>query len=157
MSKQPGDSVVDDSPRASTSRTCRTGLEADVRILKVSNLVYGCWQQAAARYDLNPSQVQILKALQAQDNVPMSRFPQVCPCTKSNVTAVIDSLEDKRLVERQRDETDRRVVRIRLTAEGKSLAARLPSGAELFADSPTSRLSPAEREQLCSLLEKMEA
>jgi DNA-binding MarR family transcriptional regulator len=137
-------------------RSGPTALEIEARLLKVSHLIYDCWRRAAAGFGLTPPQTRILKVLQQEDNVPMSRFPEVFPCTKSNVTAVIDSLEEKGLVARQPDAEDRRVVRVGLTEQGRSLAARLPPLKELFADSPTSRLSPDELAELCRLLEKIE-
>ncbi len=130
--------------------------EVDCRLLMVSHIIYDHWRRAAEREGLTPAQFRFLKALQREDNVPMSRFPQVFPCTKSNVTGVVDSLEQKGLVARQPDAEDRRVVRIRLTDEGKRLVEKLPSSAELFADSPTACLSPAEQDQLCRLLRKIE-
>ena len=134
-----------------------TNFEVDVRLIKLSGLISASWQQAAAQWDLSPTAVHLLLALRKEDDVPMGRFPQVCPATKSNVTAVVDSLEERGLVMRHPDSADRRVIRIRLTEEGRHLAARLPSHAELFADSPTAHLSPEERDQLCRLLEKIES
>lgn len=148
MRKQSCDSV--------SKRSRPTQFEVDARLLKISHLIYDRWRQAAARYDLTPSQIRFLKALHHKDNVPMSHFPQVFPCTKSNVTGVVDSLEQKGLVMREPDATDRRVVRIRLTEQGKALATRLPPSEELFAGSPTRRLAPDELEQLWHLLEKVE-
>jgi MarR family transcriptional regulator, organic hydroperoxide resistance regulator len=49
-----------------------------------------------------------------------------CHMLASTVTGVIDRLEAAGHVRRERDERDRRVVWVALTAEGGELAARLP-------------------------------
>ena len=48
----------------------------------------------------------------------------------STITGVIDRLEKKRYVARIRDQVDRRVIYVQLTAEGKRLAKRAPNPAQ---------------------------
>jgi DNA-binding MarR family transcriptional regulator len=45
----------------------------------------------------------------------------------STITGLIDRLEKKALVERDRDQTDRRVIKLRLTSKGKGLVKRAPN------------------------------
>ncbi|MFQ6044654.1 MAG: MarR family winged helix-turn-helix transcriptional regulator [Candidatus Poribacteria bacterium] len=133
----------------------KKALEADTRIMVLSHRIYSRWRKVASEYHLTPPQVNILKALHKKDNVPMSHFPRVMPCTKSNVTGVISSMEKKGLVVRSHDTEDRRVVRVKLTEKGNAIAAELPPFHQLYAGTPTSQLSPDEIEQLCNLLEKL--
>ena len=137
-------------------RILEKALEADIRIMVLSHRIYSRWRKAAVEYDLTPPQTNILKALQKKDNVPMSHFPRVLPCTKSNITGVISSMEKKGLVVRRHDTEDRRVVRVKLTEKGSAIAAELPPYHQLYAGSPTSQLSSNEIEQLCNLLEKLQ-
>jgi DNA-binding MarR family transcriptional regulator len=72
----------------------------------------------------------------------------------SNVTAIIDRLEQRGLVERHPAPGDRRVKLVAATAAGRAviadLRARMP-----FAGAPLGRLSTQQRESLRELLQLM--
>lgn len=71
----------------------------------------------------------------------------------SNITAIVDGLEQRGLVERQIDAADRRVRRIVITTEGNRMLDHMREC--LFQDAPlVGTLDDAERAQLRSLLEK---
>jgi DNA-binding MarR family transcriptional regulator len=60
----------------------------------------------------------------------MSEIATVLHCDNSNVTGIVDGLEEKGLVTRQSSQTDRRVKLIALTAEGRRLRGRLQQAVE---------------------------
>jgi len=72
----------------------------------------------------------------------------------SNITALADSLEERGLLERQPDASDRRFRRLALTREGEKLRIGLE---QRLARPPEflNRLSPAEQKQLLELLGKI--
>ncbi len=55
----------------------------------------------------------------------MSEIAAFLHCDPSNVTGIVDGLEEKGLAERRPSERDRRVKLIELTAEGRRLRVRL--------------------------------
>lgn len=55
----------------------------------------------------------------------MSEIATVLHCDNSNVTGIVDGLEERGLVQRTQSARDRRVKLIELTAEGRRLRARL--------------------------------
>jgi DNA-binding MarR family transcriptional regulator len=55
----------------------------------------------------------------------MSEIATVLHCDNSNVTGIVDGLEERGLVTRQPSETDRRVKLIALTPSGRKVRARL--------------------------------
>jgi DNA-binding MarR family transcriptional regulator len=55
----------------------------------------------------------------------MSEIATFLHCDPSNVTGIVDGLEEKGLAERRPSERDRRVKLIELTAEGRRLRTRL--------------------------------
>lgn len=88
---------------------------------------------------------------------PMHNFKRVFNCDASNITGLVDGLEQKELVSRYESLTDRRVKVLELTTEGQAVRADLISrlGRE---DSPIlSKLSPSEIETFVGLLEKITA
>lgn len=72
-----------------------------------------------------------------------------------NMTVVIDNLEKEGLVERVREDRDRRSVMIQLTAKGKKLFKAIFSKHAEYVTKLASVLTTAEQEQLGGLLKKL--
>ena len=60
----------------------------------------------------------------------MGEIAAVLHCDRSNVTGIVDSLEERGLARRTTSEGDRRVKLIALTADGRRLRARLMRAVE---------------------------
>lgn len=71
-----------------------------------------------------------------------------------SVTRLLDRLEDKGLVKRQRSAEDRRVVHLELTDEGKGIAAEVPKIIVDLANHVLAGFSPDEFEQFKTLLKR---
>ena len=54
----------------------------------------------------------------------MGRMAELLHCDPSNVTGIVDALEERKLADRKPSEGDRRVKVVELTAAGKKLRAR---------------------------------
>ena len=68
-------------------------------------------------FDLAPQQGMALRAL--HEPRPMGELAKFLACDNSNVTGIVDRLEERGLVERRSAEHDRRVKLIVLTDEGQ--------------------------------------
>lgn len=77
------------------------------------------------KHGLSPNDSRALFALDPKAAVPMSALAAAWQIDPSYVTALVDRLEAKGLAARTRDPDDRRVKRIKLTAAGARLKARL--------------------------------
>jgi DNA-binding MarR family transcriptional regulator len=77
----------------------------------------------AREHDLRPATFGALRALDRPR--AMSELAQALHCDNSNVTGIVDSLEEKGLAGRRPSEGDRRVKLVELTEEGRRLRARL--------------------------------
>src|SRR5256885_15790819 len=62
----------------------------------------------ASEFELAPAQLMALKALDPASPVPMRDLAEALACDNSNVTGIIDRLEDRGLVERRASPADRR-------------------------------------------------
>jgi DNA-binding MarR family transcriptional regulator len=103
-------------------------------------------------FDLSASQADALRNL----GEPRSQrdLAQLLKFDASNVTAIVDRLEERGLVERRMDPADRRVRLVVLTPTGEALRQAL--FARVLEDAPPLRaLTPAERGALRDLLAKM--
>jgi DNA-binding MarR family transcriptional regulator len=75
--------------------------------------------------------------------------------TPSNITGIIDRLDKKGLVERVPQSTDRRVVRLQLTAQGKALGETLPDPIEKKLVARLSHMPPEQVQLLCDLTHQL--
>ncbi|MDQ1012980.1 DNA-binding MarR family transcriptional regulator [Streptomyces sp. V4I23] len=109
-------------------------------------------EAAATAHELTPLQAKALLA--TEDPLPMRHIAEHLHAEPSNVTAIIDRLERRGLVERRPDPGDRRVKLVAATAAGRAviadLRARMP-----FAGAPLGRLSTEQRKSLRQLLQLM--
>ena len=81
----------------------------------------GRFADIAGEFDLAPSQMFALNALEPGRPRPMSELAQALRCDNSNVTGIIDRLEARGLVERRPGERDRRVKMLEVTPAGAEL------------------------------------
>jgi DNA-binding MarR family transcriptional regulator len=107
----------------------------------------------ASEFDLAPAQLGALKALDPENPIPMRDLALALACDNSNVTGIVDRLENRGLVERSPSASDRRVKMLVVTPEGAELRARVKQRMEEPPE-PIKRLSEAEQAQLRDLLRK---
>ncbi|WP_419994655.1 MarR family winged helix-turn-helix transcriptional regulator [Streptomyces boninensis] len=114
---------------------------------------HGEYEAAAATHSLTGAQARLL-ALLAREPLPMRRIAQRLKCEPSNVTGIVDRLEERGLVERRPAPTDRRVKLAAVTAEGAHTAARVRASLD-FAREPLAALQATDRETLRDLLREL--
>jgi DNA-binding MarR family transcriptional regulator len=79
--------------------------------------------EIAAEVGLAPRQAHLLRLL--DEPRPMSSLAGSLRCDPSNVTGIVDRLEERGLIERQSAPEDRRVKMLALTAEGARVRDRI--------------------------------
>ena len=90
----------------------------------LASLVYPPPFLAIARdFDLRPSTFAALRAL--EEPRTMGDLARLLHCDASNVTGIVDSLEDKALAVRKPLEADRRIKVVELSGQGDALLKRL--------------------------------
>jgi len=104
--------------------------------------------------ELSPGRVGILLLIDANPGVTQSDLAHAVGLDRSTMVGLLDTLEDRHLLERRRGE-DRRTNGLWLTRAGRSLLGRLKKRIELHERRVAARLSVAERAQLIALLEKL--
>lgn len=114
--------------------------------------VRGHVESVAADHELSGPQFLVLRSLDSPR--PMRELAALLRCDASNVTGIIDRLEERGLVERQAAPGDRRVKRAALTSEGRRVRAHVQQ--RILERSPAvGSLSPAERFVLRDLLRRL--
>lgn len=75
----------------------------------------------AAEFDLTPALAKALRELEPGKPIPMRELALRLNCDASNLTGLVDRLEDRGAAERRPDLSDRRVKTLVLTEEGVRL------------------------------------
>jgi DNA-binding MarR family transcriptional regulator len=70
---------------------------------------------------LTPPQFYVLATIGYAGSLPFGEIGAKMMVTVSNLTGIVDRLEEKKLVVRKRDDSDRRVVHVTLTEKGTNL------------------------------------
>jgi DNA-binding MarR family transcriptional regulator len=112
--------------------------------------------QAAGSLELTPAGLRALLGLLPDEMTAMGVLAQQWHCDPSNVTAIVDQLEQRGFVERRVSPTDRRVKTVALTDAGTAARRR---AVERLSDPPAGfeALSVDEQQTLCELLRKVTA
>jgi DNA-binding MarR family transcriptional regulator len=85
----------------------------------------GALHSVWTEFDLSSAQGDLLSSLQPGEPVTMVSLARSLHCNDSNVTGLVDRLEQRGLIERRGDPKDRRVKLIALTEKGQALSSRL--------------------------------
>jgi DNA-binding MarR family transcriptional regulator len=65
--------------------------------------------------------INVISVLEADGPQPMRALAEALDVSQASATGIVDRMEQRGLVERRRDEEDRRIVRVELTDEGRRL------------------------------------
>jgi len=103
--------------------------------------------------------IQVLTLLLVDENQPrpMKNFCVMFHCDASNVTGIIDGLEDKGLVTRQNDPQDRRIKVIRLEQAGKKMQQAIIDRLDGMDGPLFDALNDHEKQQFARIIAKIAA
>jgi DNA-binding MarR family transcriptional regulator len=117
-------------------------------------------RRLAAEYSITGPQVLCLQTVAADGPMTATALAKLVHLSNSTVVGIVDRLEQKRLMLRERSTTDRRQVLLHVTPEGRDLLMRVPSPLQQRLASGLSRLPRSDQlalatavEQICELLE----
>ena len=98
-------------------------------ILLIRKLVNGAelyTKELSKNHSITSAQLNCLLALYENGPLPPSQVAKHMMVKSSTVTGVVDRLERKGLVKRERNSPDRRIINIQLTEDGKKIAEIAP-------------------------------
>jgi DNA-binding MarR family transcriptional regulator len=138
---------------AISTRAGSPASEAWGLIFELMHLSKKRFMAIASEFELSPPQVMALRQLDPDEPKPMSELAVALRCDNSNVTGIVDRLEDRGLVERRAAEHDRRVKMLTITERGAEIRAQL--GARLDEPpEPLARLSLADQRALRDIMRR---
>jgi DNA-binding MarR family transcriptional regulator len=125
------------------------------RIKLLSQLMARHFQEKLEPYGLTPFHWVVLCCLWEQDGLATSDIGNRLRQVGGTLTGVIDRMEERGLVRRERDQQDRRIWRIWLTEAGQQLEESLPPLALSVREQALEGFSEAERESLSHCVDRM--
>ena len=105
---------------------------------------------------LSPSQFMVLKNIGDKEAITISDISQGIQIENSNLTGIIDQLEEKGFVKRIDDAKDRRLKRLRLTMEGSKVREEALKQYERFIEKVYGSLPQHQMEMFIDILDKLE-
>ncbi|MFD9369705.1 MarR family winged helix-turn-helix transcriptional regulator [Streptomyces sp. NPDC060020] len=117
----------------------------------------GRFAERVATLGLTPADVGLLRMVAGRPGRSQRALAEDLGVVPSRVVALIDVLEDKRLVERRRSVEDRRNHELHLTAEGRKTLGAVSRAAAAHEDDLLAALDPDGRAHLLELLERVAA
>ena len=83
--------------------------------------------EVSTKFGITGPQLWVLKTIFKNGSLPLGELSKKMYMHPSTITGVIDRLEKKGYVSRDRDRKDRRVIKVQLTPKGKRLVKRAPN------------------------------
>lgn len=124
------------------------------RIKLLSQLMGRKFQERLEPFGLTPFHWVVLCCLWEEDGLPTSSIGDKLQQVGGTLTGVLDRMEDRGLIRRERDRQDRRVWRIWLTDEGNQLKQVLPPIAQEIRELTLEGISEAERQVFSNLVDR---
>ena len=126
-----------------------------IRFLRFSLQSHKKLESDLEKAGLTPPQFYVLATIGYAGGLPFGEIGAKMMVTVSNLTGIVDRLEEKKLVVRKRDDHDRRVVHVVLTDKGTKLyKSTIPifekSIAQIFA-----RIEAPQQKELSTLLRRL--
>jgi len=104
---------------------------------------------------LTTSQLLCLRALQREPDLSLSQLGRRVYHRPGTMTGIIDRLEAKGLVSRQRLGSDRRLIQITITGHGRNVVDKAFQPLRRLLEPELSNLSPDEKETITQSLERL--
>jgi len=130
-------------------------LSAYVKLVRASESITSRIQRHVTEAGLSVSQFGVLEALYHLGPLSQAEIAKKVLKSTGNITMVIDNLEKRALVKRERKQEDRRFYSVQLTPEGRKLIGSIfpRHAAKIVAEMGS--LSSAEQEELGNLCRKL--
>ncbi len=146
-------------PRDDRRRAARDpGAETDLGdlVMRLARSLRHRGAEVTAPWGLAPHQVRALRVVARHGDIRPGELAQHLRVAPRSVTDVVDSLEERGLVQRRPDPTDRRATVLTLTDDGRALVAKVEKARKSDAHAYFERLTDDDRAALRRILTTLE-
>ncbi len=141
-----------------TGRRTGTDATADAMQRQLWKLIRGlgrCDQEFLSRYGVTTAQGETLLALPGDSGVSMNELSRAMGLANSSMTRMVEHLVAKGLLSRREDDRDRRIVRVALTARGRTVQGSLREARREIQKLIFSEIRNEEREGILEVLTRL--
>ena len=124
------------------------------RIKLLSQLLSRAFSERLEPFGLTPFHWLVLCCLWTEDGLPTSSIGDKLQQVGGTLTGVLDRMEERQLIRRERDPRDRRIWRIWLTDAGRELEDVLPPIAVELREKAMQGISVEDREKMSNLIDR---
>ena len=107
---------------------------------------------ALERWDVTPAQARALRVLTGHGEMRLNHLSEHLRIAPRSTTEVVDALEERGLVERRPDPTDRRATLVTLTTKGTETAVEIGRARRGETERSFGELDPEDRRALARIL-----
>jgi DNA-binding MarR family transcriptional regulator len=129
--------------------------EASLNILRTADRLAGCFEHILKPKGLTPTQYNVLRILRgvSPQGIACQEIARRMITRDADLTRLLDRMESRKLVSRQRQTNDRRVVHISIAQTGLNLLAELDAAVVEMNKMLLGHMSPEKLHNLIDLLE----
>lgn len=127
-----------------------------LQVVRVRKALRREFELRAAPLEITAAQLPVLRRLWQGDGIATAQLTQDASSDGGTVTGILDRLEKKGLIRRERSTQDRRAVQIWLTPAGRALEAPVMEIIHQINSQALNGLSVAQQKQLIEIMEKVE-
>lgn len=138
-----------------TKDLTHAALNAYTKLMRAAESVTSRVSRTMTAAELTVSQFGVLEALHHKGSLCQRDIAAKILKSTGNITLVIDNLEKRGLVRRERDSQDRRYLTVHLTTEGAALIAVVFARVETAIVAEMATLSAEEQQTLGTLCKKL--
>ena len=122
---------------------------------RTSSLVEQAIEPGLARLNINGREFGVLTLIDAEGPASQQRLAERIGVDRTTMVALIDALEEKRLVHRRRNPSDRRAYQLEATAAGRKTLADALKAVELGEQQALASLNDSESATLKQALQRL--
>lgn len=141
-----------DSTSLASSQNLRAPHSTGYKIKLLSQLLYRKFSDRLEPFGLTPFHWLVLCCLWQEDGLPTSCIGEKLQQVGGTLTGVLNRMEERGFVRRERDRHDRRIYRIWLTDSGRELENILPNIVADLHEETWNGVSTSERDRFSQLL-----
>jgi DNA-binding MarR family transcriptional regulator len=131
--------------------------EVSALLYKLCGNVGACDEACVSGCGVTASQGYTLLALPEQGGLTMNELSSAMGLANSTMTRMLDNLVGKKLASREHDESDRRIVRVGLTAEGRKVRRAFSEGKRQVVKAVLAQIGGGEQEAILEALRTLSA
>ena len=152
MSSMPPSSDYDASGQADQSELLDL---VGYNIRRAYIVIQALFDKEMEKHDLRQAEFSVLSVLKGNPGINQRALAEALAVAPPNLATLLDRLEARGLLTRQRSTDDKRVQHVGLTTQGARLYGRALKSAASADDTAIEKLSDSERAQLKALLRKI--